>query len=378
MTETATLTKTTTLEASPTMTETLAAVSTPAITAITGQVVYRQRIALQPDAVVEVVLQDTSRADAPAITLGSQTIELKGAQAPVPFSVEYDLSQIDPAGLYTMRATINEGGKLAWTSTQVIPVITRGAPTDQIEIMVQPVSGAQMKKEMGRLAGVVTYLQRIALSPDAVVEVTLQDVSLADAPAKVIAQQTIEAKGAQVPIPFELAYDPAAIRPAMRYSVMARITENGKLTWISTTFNPVLTHSAPVNNVEILVEQVPSAAGAGETATATLEGTVSYLQRIALPANSVVEVTLQDISRADVPATVISKQTIQTNGQQVPILYSLEYDPGAINPAMTYSVSARITQDGKLTWISTTIHPALTRSAPHNNVEIIVQPVTGS
>jgi uncharacterized lipoprotein YbaY len=378
VTGTATMTQTTTLDVSPPMTGTLTAEPTPAMTAITGQVTYRQRIALAPDAIVEVVLLDASRADAPAVTLGSQTIEARGAQVPVPFSVEYDLSQIDPAGLYTMRATIKEGGKLTWTSADMIPVITRGAPTDQIEIMVQPASAPRAKKEMGTLQGVVTYLQRIALSPDAVVEVTLQDVSLADAPAKVIARQMIETKGAQVPIPFELEYDPVAINPAMRYSIMARIAENGKLTWISTRYNPVLTKDAPVNNVEIIVEQVPATAGGGQSATATLSGTVSYMQRIALPPNAVVEVTLQDVSRADAPATVIARQTIQANGQQVPIPFALEYDPSAINPAMRYAVSARITEDGKLTWISTTMNPVLTRGAPDNDVEIIVEQVTGS
>ena len=35
----------------------------------------------------------------------------------------------------------------------------------------------------------MTYLQRIALSPDAVITVTLQDVSRADAPATVIGSQ---------------------------------------------------------------------------------------------------------------------------------------------------------------------------------------------
>ena len=52
----------------------------------------------------------------------------------------------------------------------------------------------------GMLSGTVTYLQRITLAPDAVVEVTLQDVSKADAPAEVISTQTIETQGAQVPI----------------------------------------------------------------------------------------------------------------------------------------------------------------------------------
>jgi uncharacterized lipoprotein YbaY len=105
---------------------------------------------------------------------------------------------------------------------------------------------------------------------------------------------------------------------------------------------------------------------------------VTYLQRVALSPNAVVEVTLQDVSRMDVAAVILASQTIQTQGQQVPIPYALDYDAGAIDPRMTYSVSARITENGRLTWISTTMHPVLTRGAPSNNVEIIVEPVRGS
>lgn len=375
---TAPLTETVTVEASPVVTETVAVEPTPAITVITGQVVYRQRIALAPDAIVEVSLQDVSRADAPAVTLGSQTIETQGAQVPIPFAVEYDLSQIDPAGLYALRATIKEGGELTWSSTTIIPVITRGAPTDQIEILVQPVNAAQGKAEMGTIEGTVTYAQRIALPDNAVIEVTLEDVSRMDVAAPVIAQQIIEANGKQVPIAFALQYNPADIDPAARYNIRVRITVDGKLTWISATSNPALTDDAPVNNVEIIVQPVSAAGGSSQQGMATLSGVVTYLQRIALAPDAVVEVTLQDIARADAPATVLAKQTIQTNGQQVPIPFALEYDPAAITPMMRLSVSARITEGGKLTWISTTVNSVLTEGAPDNNVEIIVQPVSGS
>ena len=108
----------------------------------------------------------------------------------------------------------------------------------------------------GTLSGTVTYLLRIALAPDAVVEVTLQDVSKADAPAEVISTQTIETEGAQVPIAYSLKYDPAKIDAKNTYAVRATITEGGKLTWTSTQRYPVLTRGAPVDNVEIIVEQV--------------------------------------------------------------------------------------------------------------------------
>ncbi len=110
-----------------------------AITAITGQVAYRPRIALPPDAVIEVELQDISRADAPARVLGRQRIETGGQQVPIPFAVEYDLSQIDPDGVYVLVARISEGGTTRWTNPDLLRVITGGAITDQVEILVQQV-----------------------------------------------------------------------------------------------------------------------------------------------------------------------------------------------------------------------------------------------
>jgi putative lipoprotein len=66
------------------------------------------------------------------------------------------------------------------------------------------------------LDGEVFYLQRIALPPDATLSVSLQDVSLADAPAAVLDEQKGPVKG-QVPLPFHLSYDPAQVKPGHRY-----------------------------------------------------------------------------------------------------------------------------------------------------------------
>ncbi|MGF6088061.1 YbaY family lipoprotein [Pseudomonas sp. 18173] len=83
------------------------------------------------------------------------------------------------------------------------------------------------------LNGEVFYLQRIALPPTAVLSVSLQDISLADAPAKVIDEQRGPVKG-QVPLPFKLSYDPLQIEPNHRYSINARIEVDGKLLFITT------------------------------------------------------------------------------------------------------------------------------------------------
>ncbi|WP_339485611.1 YbaY family lipoprotein [Pseudomonas sp. RL_5y_Pfl2_70] len=83
------------------------------------------------------------------------------------------------------------------------------------------------------LDGEVFYLQRIALPPSATLSVSLQDVSLADAPAVVLDEQKGPVRG-QVPLPFHLSYDPAQVKPGHRYSVSARIEVNGELMFITT------------------------------------------------------------------------------------------------------------------------------------------------
>ncbi len=94
--------------------------------AIVGTVTYRQRVALPPDAIVEVRLQDTSRADASARTLGHAIIPTAGAQVPIPFRIEYDPAAINPSHSYSVRATITVGDRLLFTSTTAYPVLTQG------------------------------------------------------------------------------------------------------------------------------------------------------------------------------------------------------------------------------------------------------------
>jgi putative lipoprotein len=219
---------------------------------VTGTVTYLVRRALPPTAVIDVVLQDVSRMDVPAVTISSQRIEANGKQVPFPYELKYDPAQIDEKNTYAVRATIKDGDQLLFTSTTANPVITRGAPTSGVEIIVDPVASSGTSSP-SVITGTVTYRNRVALPPTAVIEVTLQDISLADAPAKVISTQQIEAGGQQAPFAYELAYDPAQIDPRNTYSVSARITEGNELLFISDTAYLVLTRGAPLTDVDILV-----------------------------------------------------------------------------------------------------------------------------
>jgi putative lipoprotein len=106
------------------------------------------------------------------------------------------------------------------------------------------------------LTGTVTYRERIALPPNARVEVRLEDVSQADAPADEIAAQTVAANGKQVPIPFALRYSPQSIDSSHRYAVRASITSaDGDLMFTTTMHYGVLTGGAADKPVEIVVQR---------------------------------------------------------------------------------------------------------------------------
>lgn len=109
---------------------------------------------------------------------------------------------------------------------------------------------------------------------------------------------------------------------------------------------------------------------------ASVSGTITYLQKIALPDNAVITVQIQDTSLADAPATVMGEQVIQTESQQVPFDYEVEYNLDDIQENHSYTMSVRITDGaGTLLFINDTAIPVITRDHPTEDVEIIVVPV---
>ncbi|WP_424363029.1 YbaY family lipoprotein [Methylocystis parvus] len=122
----------------------------------------------------------------------------------------------------------------------------------------------------------------------------------------------------------------------------------------------------------ILLALALSAIGAPAFA-ASVTGSVTYRERIALPQGYVLRVELRDISRQDAASEEIASIEMRPR-RQVPIRYALRYDPRRIDPAHMYSVSARILIDGRLAFISTRINSVLTRGAS-NKADIMLQAV---
>ena len=92
---------------------------------------------------------------------------------------------------------------------------------------------------------------------------------------------------------------------------------------------------------------------------AVVKGTINTQTQAELPAGAIVNVQLQDTSRADAPAVVLGEQVIQ-NPEQFPISFEIEYDPAKIDERNVYSMRVRIEVEGKLIFINTTAQHVIT------------------
>jgi len=335
-------------------------IAAPGDSLVSGNVVYLDRSALPENAVVEVELVDASRADAPATVLASYSTTTAGAQQPFPFELAYDPAQISPGALVLVQARITVDGQLRYISQTAIPVITNGAPTTGIEVLVSPVVGSTGQ---GVLTGTVSYLARIALDPAAVIEVELQDVS-SGVPSVVTTTQ-VNAEGRQVPIPFELPYDAAAIDPAGTYLLYGRILVNGAITFASATGVPVLSGGAMTSNVELIVSPVATTAGGAIMGTVTTPRPPE-----ALPTGAVLQVELREPMLADAPAAAIVELPLA--GLNFPVSFALPYDPATIAADRSYAVAARVIVNGELLYATLSPIPVLTAGAPASSIVVPV------
>jgi putative lipoprotein len=94
--------------------------------AIEGTAAYRERIAMLPGAEFEAVLQDVTRADAPAMEIARATTP-NAPNPPIRFTIPFDAAKIDPSHSYSVRAVIRAEGQLLFSSDTAYPVLTRGA-----------------------------------------------------------------------------------------------------------------------------------------------------------------------------------------------------------------------------------------------------------
>ncbi len=213
------------------------------------------------------------------------------------------------------------------------------------------------------VSGTVTYRQRMALPPNAVLTVRLVDVSRADAPSTTIAEQRIETAGKQVPFSFDMAYDPTKIQDRNRYAVQAEIRDGGRLIFVTDTSYPVITQGSP-KTVEITLVPVGGGGQGGGDRENTIRGTVTYLQRIALPANSQVRVWLVDSANPTGPA--VAETTFSTGNRQVPFQFELDFEQRDINRQRNYELRGEIRSNNAVRFRTANGQPVNLRGNQNN------------
>ena len=118
--------------------------------------------------------------------------------------------------------------------------------------------------------------------------------------------------------------------------------------------------------------EVPS----GRSPNASVSGSVTYRERLALSPGAKLVVELRDVSYQDAAAPLIARQTISDPGQ-VPIKFKVEYNRDDIDSRNVYSITARIVEsDDRLAFINDTAYEVITRGKPSkvDMLLVLVQP----
>lgn len=103
----------------------------------------------------------------------------------------------------------------------------------------------------------------------------------------------------------------------------------------------------------------------------SVTGTINIRQRIALPPDAVLTVTLSDASLADAPARVLSQKAVRTEGKQAPFNFALPYNPADIQPNARILLSAAITVNGQLMFITDTVQTVINQGGTHADLTLV-------
>jgi putative lipoprotein len=114
------------------------------------------------------------------------------------------------------------------------------------------------------------------------------------------------------------------------------------------------------------------AVSAGEHDDSLLTGTITYTQRVTLPRDARVVVSLVDLSHGGSSSAVVAERWFEAAGQ-VPIRFQLPYDATRIAFGHTYGVRAQILVDGALWFTNEQPEPVLARGNP-GSAQVVVRP----
>ena len=98
-----------------------------------------------------------------------------------------------------------------------------------------------------------------------------------------------------------------------------------------------------------------------------VSGTIWIKQKVALPPDAVLTVTLSDASLAD------AQRAVRTEGKQAPFSFVLPYNPSDVQPNARILLSAAVTINDKLVFITDTVQEAVNKGG--TKIDLTLVPV---
>ncbi|WP_434525660.1 YbaY family lipoprotein [Photorhabdus asymbiotica] len=105
-----------------------------------------------------------------------------------------------------------------------------------------------------------------------------------------------------------------------------------------------------------------------------VKGNINILQRIALPADAVLTVSLSDVSLLDAPSVTLSEKKERLDGKQSPFHFVLPYRPSDIKPNARIIVSASVSLHNRLMFVTDTAYEVI-NNGKTKDIEIILKAV---
>ncbi|MCX8958025.1 YbaY family lipoprotein [Erwinia psidii] len=105
-----------------------------------------------------------------------------------------------------------------------------------------------------------------------------------------------------------------------------------------------------------------------------VSGSVYIRQKVALPPDAALTVTLSDASLANAPSKVISQRAVRTDGKQAPFSFILPYNPTDIQPNARILLSAAITVNGKIIFITDAVKPVIVNGTTKQDLILVPVP----
>jgi uncharacterized lipoprotein YbaY len=165
----------------------------------------------------------------------------------------------------------------------------------------------------------------------------------------------------QVPVAFELAFDPDDIDPASHYTIQATIVD-GDDAWVTANGVDVLTRGAP-SDVDIELEHRPDLIKGEVTGQVTAVGL--------LPAADAYAITvLQEVGTGDTLGIYV-----RDSDGELPIPFGIGYNLATIDRSAEYVVVAEINDGTEMTWRTLAGVPVITNGNPTSGVQVVVSEI---